>query len=93
MNQDVPVNYYAPNAENEQVKLLIQIKNILETIIITCCAKLLKFDWLKAVQLIRNCTAENNTECVQVVMENDWFSWCAKFAIARDLVHLINSSK
>ena len=33
--------------------------------LITCCAKLLKFDWLKAMQLIRNCTAENNTECLQ----------------------------
>ena len=33
--------------------------------LITCCAKFLKFDWLKAVQLIRNCTAENNTESVQ----------------------------
>ena len=33
--------------------------------LITYCAKLLKFDWLKAVQLIHNCTAENNTECVQ----------------------------
>ena len=29
----------------------------------------------------------------KVVVENDWFSWCAKFVIARDLVHLINSSK
>ena len=35
------------------------------TDVITRCAKLLKLDSLKAVQLIRNCTAENNTECVQ----------------------------
>ena len=25
----------------------------------------------------------------KVVIENDWLSWCAKFVIARDLVHLI----
>ena len=33
--QDMPmvlVNYYAPNAENEQVKVLIQIKNILDNL-------------------------------------------------------------
>ena len=29
----------------------------------------------------------------KVAIENDWFSWCAKFVIARDLVHLIQSSK
>ena len=28
----VLVNYYAPNAENEQVKVLIQIKNILDNL-------------------------------------------------------------
>ena len=33
--------------------------------LITYCAKLLKFDWIKTVQLIRNCTAENNTEWAQ----------------------------
>ena len=30
--------------------------------LITCCAKLLKCDWLKAVQLNCDCTAENSTE-------------------------------
>ena len=27
-------------------------------LLITCCAKLLEFDWLRGMQLIRNCTGQ-----------------------------------
>ena len=48
-----------------QTTVLLFPPRTLILIIITCRAKFLRFDWLKAVQLIRNCTAENNTESVQ----------------------------
>ena len=34
------------------------LSRLLITILITCCTKLLKFDWLRGMQLIPNCTGE-----------------------------------
>ena len=36
----------------------IALKNMQLLVLITCCAKLLEFDWWRGIQLIRNCTGQ-----------------------------------